>query len=184
MNARFRIGAVLMIIGVLLPLGAWFPAKGDLPGLPFKEQVRSFQVVFHDEMIETFSTIGWFRRTFPMYKDMSDAEVARRLNAKFFSETKAEEFGPAFLREGAGHKPEAHPAGTTLPDPMRIRPESEYGDMDPIKTAMNYSMAIDLGLVKLERDSFIIPYVYFVAVGITLFAIGLASAIVNRKKSA
>lgn len=169
-----KLGAVLILLGVLLsaaPLGLAREYSADM-GLLWN--VRHMEVVFYDRLEKTYMGIAEFRQEYPMYGDMPDDEVARRLHKKYFAYVPLEEYRRIFIGSAPAGTPEK--GGVKKGDVLGIRGDIEGFESQSSLVQVITSMdAASYGLYDVKRDKLSFPYWYALVGGLVLASAGLLS---------
>lgn len=130
------------------------------------------RVKLSEKMSESFMSAGGFRQKFPMYADLSAAEIATRLHARYFNDMPKEKYEAIFM--GAGYKDTELGTGDASRDPLELRAwPYDYKEEDPRLLALATGYAIDQGLYSLKYEETSVPYWCFALIGMLLVAAGI-----------
>lgn len=179
-----KLGAVLVLLGIILsaaPLGLAREYSADM-GLLWN--IRHMEVVFYDRLEKTFMGIAEFRQEYPMYSDMPDDEVARRLHKKYFAYMPLEEYRRIFMESAPAGTPENR--GVKKGDILGIRGDFESFDSQSSLVQVITSMdAASYELYDVKRHKLSFPYRYALVGGLILASAGLLSfALLGRGRKA
>jgi hypothetical protein len=169
---RNIVPAVLLVLAglalILMPL-PWTEGYSSSLGLSWS--VRNMEVVLVDRVDTFYIDVVSFRQSYPMYSDLADDELARRLHERFLPDEKFEAFSEQFLpaeRSTAVEDYRGKPA-----DPLGLRGEAPSLDpMDVMSKALLGMDAQNHGLVKYSRERKALPYLYAALPGLLFLALG------------
>ncbi len=175
------LGIAISLAGLVVVVGFFFISEDFTPELGLSWNLRHMEVVVSEEVVDSYMDIKTFREKYPIYNDLDDSELARRIHAKYFRDLTAEEYRKVFLASG----PTTPPAPERTGDTLNIR--GDFDDIrttDPLTGAIMTQDAIDFGLFSTEYRKVSFPYRDALVLGGALIAIGALIAVVpaGRRK--